>query len=65
MRRSWPKAAEFVVKAGWTPVEIPVGRHVLVQYKDPIWPDRDPVYLHEAESKEDWRRWIVRSVMTS
>lgn len=70
MRRSWPSAREFVVKAGWDPVEVPVrlgGRPLppLVLYRDPIRPDLAPAYLHEAESREDWRRWIVRSVMES
>lgn len=65
----WPQAREFVVRAGWEPVETPIFRGKvlppLIMWRDPLYPDRKPVYLHEAESRQDWREWTVRHVMES
>ncbi len=68
MRRSWPKARDFVIQSGWIPVTVSLGLRrirTMTLFRDPLRPDRDPVYLHVAEAREDWRRFIVRSVMES
>ena len=66
MRRSWPKARAYIISAGWSPVEVPLGRRgrTITLFNDPLFPDRDPVYLHKAESRQDWRAYVVRSVIT-
>ncbi len=34
-------------------------------WQDHLRPDREPVYLHEAEAIQDRREYVVRSVMES
>ncbi len=66
----WDRAKDFVQRSGWIPVEVPVrsgGRALppLIMWQDHLRPDREPVYLHEAEAIQDRREYVVRSVMES